>query len=375
MIECEFFYDTLAGHGIDFFAGVPDSLLKDFCAYVTDHTTAKNHITASNEGGAVALACGHYLTSGRMGLVYMQNSGQGNAVNPLVSLADPDVYSIPLLLLIGWRGEPGKHDEPQHLKQGRVTLDLLETLDIPYRVLPGSPNEARLCVDEIVKLSQKTMGPVALVVKKGTFNSYQMQKSAGSNSDLSREEAIKAIVNNLTDNDIVVSTTGKISRELYEHREKIDGDHSRDFLTVGSMGHCCQIAMGIALSKQDRQVYCLDGDGSVIMHMGALAIIGTSKSSNFKHIVFNNGCHDSVGGQPTCGFEISILDIAKACGYPLVLQARTIKEIDTSIHDLKLADGPCMLEIIVSKGSRSDLGRPKSSPNENKKDFMRFLAD
>lgn len=374
MIECDFFYDTLADHGIEFFTGVPDSLLKDFCAYITDRTTAENHIVASNEGGAVALACGHYLASGRMGLVYMQNSGQGNALNPLVSLADPDVYSIPLLLLIGWRGEPGKHDEPQHLKQGRITLDLLETLDIPYSVLPDSQNEVQLCVDEIVKLSQKTMGPVALIVKKGTFSSYRMQKSARSNSDLSREEAIKTVVDNVEDCDIVVSTTGKISRELYEHREKIDGNHSRDFLTVGSMGHCCQIAMGIALSKRNRQVYCLDGDGSVIMHMGALATIGSSKLSNFKHIVFNNGCHDSVGGQPTCGFEISILDIAKACGYPLVLQACTIEEIDNYMQDLKSNNGPSMLEIIVNKGSRSDLGRPKSSPNDNKKDFMRFVS-
>lgn len=374
MIECEFFYDTLAGHGIEFFTGVPDSLLKDFCAYITDHTTAENHIIASNEGGAVALACGHYLASGKMGLVYMQNSGQGNALNPLVSLADPDVYSIPLMLLIGWRGEPGKHDEPQHLKQGQITLDLLETLDIPYSVLPENPDEVRLCVDEIVKVSQKTMGPVALVVKKGTFNSYPIQKSAKSNFDLSREEAIKAVVDNLADSDIVISATGKISRELYEHRDDTNSDHSRDFLTVGSMGHCCQIAMGIALSKRDRQVYCLDGDGSVIMHMGALAIIGSSKLSNFKHIVFNNGCHDSVGGQPTCGFEISILDVAKACGYSLVLQARTIEEIENSMQNLISMNGPCMLEIIVKKGSRSDLGRPKSSPTDNKKDFMRFVS-
>lgn len=374
MIECEFFYDTLADHGIEFFSGVPDSLLKDFCAYITDRTTAENHIVASNEGGAVALACGHYLASGRMGLVYMQNSGEGNAINPLVSLADPDVYSIPLLLLIGWRGEPGKQDEPQHLKQGRITLDLLETLGIPYSVLPESQNEVRLCVDGIVKVSQKTMGPVALIVRKDTFSSYQMQKSVRFHSELSREDAIKSVVNNLAGSDIVVSTTGKISRELYEYRQSLGDAGVKDFLTVGSMGHCSQIAMGIALSKQDRQVYCLDGDGSVIMHMGALATIGTSKLSNFKHIVFNNGCHDSVGGQPTCGFEISILDIAKACGYPLVLQARTAEEIDNSMQNLKSNDGPSILEIIVNKGSRSDLGRPKSLLNDNKKNFMRFVS-
>lgn len=375
MIDCGLFYNALIQYGVDFFTGIPDSLLESFCAYVTEHADSDGHVIAANEGGAVALACGYHLATGRVGLVYMQNSGQGNSVNPLVSLADQDVYSVPLLLLIGWRGEPGKHDEPQHIKQGRITLSLLDTLEVPYKVLPDNTEEAQACLKEIVDVLKMKAGPAALIVKKRTFEPYQMHKHDDSRFELTREEAIKKVVDNLGESDTIVSTTGKMSRELYEYRDSVDGNHSRDFLTVGSMGHCSQIGLGIALAKPERQVYCLDGDGAVIMHMGALAIIGSSKPKNFKHIVFNNGCHDSVGGQPTCGFTISITGVAKACGYALALQAQTEKDINDKMKIIKLADGPVMLEIILKKGARADLGRPKSSPSENKAKFMEFLAE
>ncbi|MHC4658700.1 MAG: phosphonopyruvate decarboxylase [Planctomycetota bacterium] len=373
MVDCGFFYDILVRRGIDFFTGVPDSLLESFCAYVTDHADSDKHIVAANEGGAVALACGYYLATGTVGLVYMQNSGQGNSVNPLVSLADPEVYSVPMVILIGWRGEPGKHDEPQHIKQGEITLSLLDTLEMPYRVLPDNTEEAEACLEEIIDVLRRRNGPVALIVRRGTFEPYQIQQRYDLQGELVREDAIRTVVDNLDESDIVVSTTGKTSRELYEYRECVDGDHSRDFLTIGSMGHCSQIAMGIALAKPDRQVYCLDGDGAVIMHMGAVAIIGSRNVRNFRHIVFNNGCHDSVGGQPTCGFAVSITGIAKACGYTLALQAQTSAEINDKMRIIKSSDGPVMLEIRVKKGAREDLGRPKSSPQENKSKFMEFL--
>jgi len=353
---------------------VPDSLLKEFCAYLTDHADSKKHVVAANEGGAVALACGHYLATGKIGLVYMQNSGEGNAVNPLVSLADSEVYSIPVLLLIGWRGEPGRHDEPQHVKQGEITVSLLDTLGIPYSVLSAEPKEADACVSKMLAVSKEENKPAALIVRKGTFEPYKLERRIESQPNLVREDAIKSIVNSLDESDVIVSTTGKISRELYEYRDQARDVHSKDFLTVGSMGHCSQIAMGIASAKPDRQVYCFDGDGAVIMHMGSLAIIGSNKPKNYKHIVFNNGCHDSVGGQPTCGFAISITDIAKACGYSLVLQARTASEVAKKMRIVKSAEGPVMLEVIVDKGARPDLGRPKSSPKENKEIFMKFLG-
>jgi len=374
MIDCGLFYSALVREGIDFFTGVPDTLLQGFCAHVTDHADCKKHVIAANEGGAIALACGYYLATNRIGLVYMQNSGQGNAANPLISLADPDVYSIPMLILVGWRGEPGKHDEPQHVKQGRITLNFLDTLELPYKVLPDNIEEAKACLQETVDMAKSGERPVALIVRTGTFAPYQAQKRNELRIELTRETAIRTVIDSLDKSDIVVSTTGKISRELYEYRDSVDGNHSGDFLTVGSMGHCSQIALGIALAKTRRRVYCLDGDGAVIMHMGAMAIIGSSKAKNFRHIVLNNGCHDSVGGQPTCGFAASITAIARACGYEVALQAQTKNEITHSMGIIKQADGPVMLEIWVRRGARDNLGRPKSSPKENKMKFMEFLA-
>lgn len=374
MISCKFFYQTLVNRGVRFFTGVPDSLLKHFCAYVTDHSSTENHIIAANEGGAVALASGHYLATGKPGLVYMQNSGQGNALNPLVSLADPDVYSIPLLLVIGWRGEPGKKDEPQHVKQGKVTLPLLETLGIDYEILPDEEEAAIACIEKVFRLMNTKSCPVAIVVKKETFEPYQLQQTEKDLFEITREEAIKALIDKTKSSDIVVSTTGKTSRELYEYRDQLDGDHSRDFLIVGSMGHASQIALSIALAKPDRQVFCLDGDGAAIMHMGALAIIGSQKPVNFSHIIINNGAHDSVGGQPTAGFAISFPDIAKACGYKTVLEAKNLSQINQALETISTASGPAMLEIKVRKGTRANLGRPKTTPKQNRDDFMEHLS-
>jgi phosphonopyruvate decarboxylase len=374
MVNCASFYNALVNNNVSFFAGVPDSLLKDFCAYITDHASPENHIIAANEGGAVALACGHYLATGKPGLVYMQNSGQGNVINPLASLTDPEVYGVPLLLLVGWRGEPGKKDEPQHIKQGKVTLGLFDVLDIPYEVLPGSDQEAEICVNKMIKLAEKSGSPVAIIVKKGAFDTYQLKNIRPDIATVTREEAIELIAEALEPSDVVVSTTGKVSRELYEFRERTGRNHEQDFLTVGSMGHASQIAMGIALSKKSRQVYCFDGDGAAIMHMGSFAIIGSQESSNFKQVIFNNGAHDSVGGQPTVGMEISFVEIAKASGYSLAMTANSADEIPEKMAELKAAQGPALLEVKVRKGSREDLGRPKESPQENKKIFMEFLS-
>jgi len=374
VIGCGFFYDELVKRGIDFFAGVPDSLLKEFCAYLTDHAPTDRHIIAANEGAAVALACGYHLATGKTGLVYMQNAGQGNALNPLVSLADAEVYSIGLLLLIGWRGEPGTVDEPQHKKQGRITLSLLETLEIPYQILPDKRQDVRKSLDELMALVRTENCPAALIVRKGTFNPYKGQETKPAQCELAREDAIKQVVDSLGDCDIIVSTTGKTSRELYEYRGQTKSGHHRDFLTVGSMGHCSQIALGIALSKPDRNVYCLDGDGSVLMHMGSLPVIGSLMPENFRHIILNNGCHDSVGGQPTCGFAVSFTGIATACGYRNVLQASTREEIDKAMASLSSVKGPALLEIKIRKGARDNLTRPATSPLERKTEFMEFLS-
>lgn len=373
MMNCGKFYNLLVDNGIDFFTGVPDSLLKDFCAYVFDNTDDRKNIVAANEGNAVALAAGYHLATGKTGLVYMQNSGQGNAANPLISLADPDVYSIPMLLMIGWRGEPGKKDEPQHVKQGKITLDFLDALGISWKILSGSIDEAEKELNYAVGVMRDKSMPFALVIPKDTFESYSLENSEGDSFTLLREDAVKMIVDKLGPEDIVVSTTGKTSRELFEYREELGQDHGRDFLTVGSMGHSSQIALGIALAKPKRRVICLDGDGSLIMHMGALAIIASKKPENYKHIVINNGAHDSVGGQPTAGYSIDIPGIAGSCGYISVHTAANKEELEEKLPLFLSGRGPSLLEIKTRKGAREELGRPTTTPVENKNAFMKFL--
>lgn len=374
-LACEHFYQLLADRRLDFYAGVPDSLLKSFCAYVTDHAAPDRHVIAANEGAAVALACGYHLATGNAGVVYMQNSGLGNAINPLTSLVDPEVYSVPVLLLIGWRGEPGVKDEPQHVKQGRITPATLDALEIPWWILPPQDEAVVSVMDEAVSRMRDTSGPVALLVRKATFSDYALS-SPGPCPELAlREEALEAIVGALGSRDVVVSTTGKASRELFEIRERTGQGHGADFLTVGSMGHCSQVAMGIALGNADRRVVCIDGDGAVIMHMGALAIMGSRALENLKHIVLNNGAHESVGGQPTVGNEIDIPGIARACGYRRTRCIASKEEIGAAVTALMREPGPSLLEIKIGIGAREDLGRPTRTPLENKQDFMEFLDD
>jgi len=376
MIEAAFFYNKLVEKGVSFFSGVPDSLLKDFCAYITDHCDTnhfekQNHIIAVNEGAAVGLACGYHLATGRVPLVYMQNSGIGNAVNPLLSLADNDVYRIPLILVIGWRGEPGVHDEPQHVKQGKVTCSLLESMGIPYAVLEKDENSVNSQIETCFKTIAETGSPYALVIRKDTFAPYSLQKKEEQHAVMTREEAIEEIAANR--GGIIVSTTGMISRELYELRDKTGAGHERDFLTVGSMGHASSIALSIALQKPRLQVTCLDGDGAALMHMGAFASAGTLKPPNLCHIVLNNGAHDSVGGQPTIAPFIDIPAVARACGYTKVYQAKTKEELKNILAEKH--DGLTFIEVKVKKGARKDLGRPKSSPQENKAAFMKYIEE
>lgn len=376
IIDCNFFYNLLTDKGINFFTGVPDSLLKDICSCINDQAGPDRHITAVNEGNAVAMAAGHYLATGRPGLVYMQNSGLGNAVNPLVSLMDSMVYGIPALLLIGWRGSPGVADEPQHARQGLITLSLLDTLGIGYEVLPESEGAVKKALNKALQQMEEQGQPYALVVRPNTFKSYQAEnkpESENNSYDLKREETIKVLLDLLGAKDVVVSTTGKISREVYAYRVKKQQGHGRDFICVGSMGHASQVALALAESRPERDVYCLDGDGALLMHMGALALIGTRKPGNFKHILLNNSVHESVGGQATVGFAVDIPAIAKACGYRTVLRAESLDQLKKSIDTVVSSAGPVFLEVRVGGGSRSDLGRPATTPKENKARFMKFI--
>ncbi|MGC3976619.1 MAG: phosphonopyruvate decarboxylase [Nitrospira sp.] len=373
MIDPRKFVEYLQSNSVEFFSGVPDSLLKEFCACLEQVPQVGRHIISANEGGAVALALGYHLATGKIPLVYLQNSGLGNIINPLLSLADAEVYSVPLLLVIGWRGETGVHDEPQHKKQGRVMLSMLDAMEIPYSILGPEVNEAEGALSDVLTYVQKHNAPFALVIKKGTFSTFSGEKRRTEVFELTREAAIQQVLELLDERDIVVSTTGMASREVYEYRVKKGEGHERDFLTVGGMGHASQIALGVALQRPDRSVYCLDGDGALLMHMGALPITGMLKPENFKHIVLNNGAHDSVGGQPTVGLEIDIPGIARACAYQLIVQAQTRQEVQSGLQELNRSKGPCLLEIRIRRGARKDLGRPTTTPLENKHAFMGFV--
>ena len=374
MIDCQLFYDSLTRNGVGFFTGVPDSLLKDICAYITDHVPAEEHIITPNEGNAIALATGYHLASKGVPLVYMQNSGFGNCINPLTSLTDPEVYAIPMVLLIGWRGEPGVKDEPQHVKMGRVNPALLEALEIPYEILPVEAEDALQTVARVVALAKEKSAPVALLVRKDTFSKYKLQKSAqNAIANLKREQAIQEVLKRLPENARVVGTTGKISREVYEYRDIEKTSHDRDFLTVGAMGHASHITLGLALGQPDKLVVCFDGDGAALMHMGGFASAGVYGPENFRHIIFNNAAHESVGGQPTVGDQISFTDIAKACGYKSVSRIEKGEELNGQLDAFLKQSGPSLLEIMVEKGSRDDLIRPKTTPIENKRVLMEAL--
>jgi phosphonopyruvate decarboxylase len=375
MITCEELYIIFKRLGIDFFAGVPDSTFKDWMKFLADeHGKRLTNVVACNECEAVAVTSGYYLKTGKIGVVYMQNSGEGKTVNPLTSLCDKEVYSIPLILMIGWRGEPGKKDEPQHKKMGRIMLPLLDTLEIPYKILPEDIEESEKVIAEMKKKAEKNSAPVAIIIKSDMFEVYSSKNNIKMDYEMTREDAIKSILDELEGNEAIISTTGKTSRELFEYRESNGQGHDKDFLTVGSMGCSVSIANGIALSNIKKPIFVFDGDGAVIMQMGALATIGHYKPKNLYHIIFDNESHDSTGGQPTVSSTLDFEKIALACGYNGAKTLKTKDEIKIAIKDIKTKCGPQMLVVKVNKGARKDLGRPTSTPIENKKAFMDFLS-
>lgn len=370
MIDPKAFIDELAANKVDFFCGVPDSLLKELCSCVVQTLPAERRLTCANEGNAVGVACGWHLATGNAACVYLQNSGEGNAVNPLLSIADPDVYSIPLLLVIGWRGEPGTHDEPQHVKQGKVTLSLLEAMEIPYAVLDHE-SDWREQVNGLLATMYENNRPVALVVRKGSFGAYAGARLP-KRFKLSREQALETVLGELSEHDLVVSTTGKTSREIFEIRERRGQGHANDFLTVGGMGHTSSIALGLALG-QPRDVWCIDGDGSFLMHMGASPVSASVAPDNLHYIINNNGAHESVGGQPTVALEIDVPGILRASGFDQVIEATTPDEVSSGII-FQRKHAKTALVIYTDPGSRDDLGRPTTTPQQNKQAMMELIG-
>ena len=360
--------------GADFYTGVPDSQLKALCNYLMDRygIDSKHHVIAANEGNCTALAAGYHLATGKVPVVYMQNSGEGNIINPVASLLNDKVYAIPMIFIVGWRGEPGIHDEPQHIYQGEVTVKLLEDMDIATFVIGQETTD-----DEVVERMKEfnailsTGKDVAFVIRKGALTDAPKVEYKNDNSML-REEIIQHIVAASGENPIV-STTGKASRELFETRVANGQSHKYDFLTVGSMGHSSSIALGVAFNKPNTRIWCVDGDGAVLMHMGSMAVLGANKPANMIHIVINNGAHETVGGMPTVAGSIDLVAIAKACGYPNAVCVDNFDALDKELEAAKNRNELSLIEVKCSIGARDDLGRPTTTALENKKRFMEYL--
>ena len=362
--------------GVDFYTGVPDSLLRPLCDYLYDAYGVNNehHIVAANEGNAAAIGAGYYLATKKVPVIYLQNSGEGNVINPLASLLSDDVYGIPVMFVIGWRGEPGIPDEPQHAQQGKVTLKLLETMGVPYVIVNQEMTVRELQV-QIQPLRQvlNEGRQAALVICKGGLTNEQKIKHTN-NNPLTRENIIHAVAETAGDNPIV-STTGKASRELYEYREGKGQGHGQDFLTVGSMGHSSSIALGIALQKAEKQIWCMDGDGAAIMHLGAMAVIGSVHPQNLIHVIIDNGAHESVGGMPTAAQDINLSLIARGCGYDVIHEAGDVNELQAALSAISREEGLRLLIAKAAIGARKDLGRPTTSPRDNRENFMKYLMD
>ena len=360
--------------GSDFYTGVPDSQLKALCNYLmaTYGIDPHHHVIAANEGNCTALAAGYHLATGKVPVVYMQNSGEGNIINPVASLLNDKVYAIPVVFIVGWRGEPGIHDEPQHIYQGEVTIKLLEDMDMATFIIGKETTDAEVAkamehFKEILASGKDT----AFVIRKGALTDAPKVEYKNDNTMI-REEIIQHIVK-ASGEDPIVSTTGKASRELFETRVANGQSHKYDFLTVGSMGHSSSIALGVAINKPDQRIWCVDGDGAVLMHMGSMAVMGANKPKNLIHIVINNGAHETVGGMPTVAGSIDLIAIANACGYPNAVCVDNFEDLDKELEKAKGRNEMSLIEVKCSIGAREDLGRPTTTALENKQNFMEYL--
>lgn len=370
MLKPKEFYNLLTKLGVNFYAGIPDTLLSPFCNYIQDH--ANNHFICANEGNAVGMGIGHYLSTGEIPCVYLDNSGLGNALNPIYSLADSEVYSIPLLVIVSWRGESGTNDEPQFAKQGKVMLPSFGASEVHYDILPSNPDRAKAMITSVLAKVRDEKCPYFLIVKKGAFDEYSSNSYYENNYELTRDEVIAKITENFSQAKIV-ATCGEISKELYNQREKLGLEHHQDFLSIGAMGHCCSIATGVA-NTTDKEVICLDADESLLMHLGSMAIAGQTRKENFKHIILNSGVHNSLETQPTAGHRINFRRIAKSCGYRDAMIIEDSKQLQEGLYFLK-KKGPLLLDVRIKLNPKQDLTSIDTSPKELKKLFMEKIKD
>ena len=375
MIDPVDFIDKCEQLGVGFFTGVPDSSMKSLCNAICNKHDSGSHVISVNEGAAVSLASGVHLGNGQVPLVYFQNSGQGNSLNPLISLASKEVFSIPMIILVGWRGKPGSFDEPQHTLQGKVTEEIFKEISIKVILLSGEEEEAYSQLEEACSTAIEDSAPVCILVESGTFSECNLVAKETRDGLPGREDAIERILSMYDKEAVFISTTGKTSREVFEIRQRLGQSHERDFLVVGSMGHCAHISLGLAMARPDVEVICIDGDGSVLMHMGSLPTIGELGCKNLTHVIINNGVHESVGGHRITSPELDFSEVARSCGYSESIRVSDLERLVETLQDWKKIDGPKLIEIMTRAGSRKDLGRPGITPLKVKESFMRSLGN
>ncbi|MHA1671605.1 MAG: phosphonopyruvate decarboxylase [Promethearchaeota archaeon] len=376
MINNQDFFKILKENNLTFFTGIPDSTFKEWIKFIIQNNPKSlQNVVACNECEAIAIATGYHLATKKIGIVYMQNSGLGKTVNPLTSLCDREVYSIPILMMIGWRGEPGIKDAPQHKKMGKITLSLLDTLQIPYIILEPDIDLIRKHISKAITYLKEQKGPFALIIRPNLFQKYNGIEISENSFEISREEAITFLMGNLTSDDIIISTTGHLSRELYEYREKRKKDHFKSFYNIGSMGCASSIGLGIALQKPNKKIVVFDGDGAAIMQLGTFTSIGKYKPPNFIHIIFNNNTHESTGGQPTNSESVDFCKVALASNYNSAYLVNTLAELRKIIPEVKKGEGPILIVINIKRGTKANLKRPHRNPEEYKEDFMKYLAE
>ncbi|MCR5573679.1 MAG: phosphonopyruvate decarboxylase [Bacteroidaceae bacterium] len=373
MVNQQTLFQQLDKLGVKFFTGVPDSLLNDFCLYLVNNIPDGQHVMAANEGNAIAIAAGNYMATGNIPVVYMQNSGIGNATNPLLSLTHNYVYSIPMILVIGWRGDPAINDHAQHQKQGELTPVLMKDMDIPYEILDADET----VVDKLAWALAKTKeisSPVALIAKKAILSQKDKKQTYADSKLMNREEAVAAVVDVLGEDAIYLGTTGRATREVHEQLKAHGVGEGHEWLNVGSMGHVSSVGLGLALAKPDKIIVVFDGDAAAVMHMGAMATNCRYKAGNMIHIVLNNGVNESVGGQPSAGYVINLTAVAEACGYRTmghVVEAK--EELQRVVRENQSDEMPLFIDVHVRQGIRSDMPKLNIDHKAQKEALMKNL--
>jgi len=364
MIDVRHFVDELIRQDANVFTGIPCSYLTPLIHEVIARKETR-YVLASSEGDALAIASGIWLAGG-MGVVFCQNSGLGNMVNPLTSMNEP--FGIPALLLVTWRGKPGVKDEPQHKRMGEITPELLSLIGVEWELLPQEEGTALEVLKRACNFIRRVQRPYALVMSRSTFTSDEDIAIPSSNYP-SRSEALAAFLDNVDAGAVVIATTGKTGRELFT----LD-DRCGHFYCVGSMGYASSVAHGIALGSK-RRVYLLDGDGAAIMHMGNLTSIGSSHPANLIHIVLDNGCYDSTGAQPTASTSVDFVALALAVGYAQAQSCRSQGDFVLALRSHLPGTGPRLLHVPIRMGSMSQLGRPTTTPYDVARRLRELLME